>query len=849
MKGRLSPRVAYSLLTLMMLAYLLFQGSVALQLHYGFVTSADDLSNIDQVVWNSQNGRILERTTGTRSVPRYGEHLEPIWIAFGLIYLFWDKVDALLLAQTIALAAGALPVFWLARDAWGVSKAKIGRKWERGGGRFSRAITFLDDTAGLVFAAIYLLSPFVGRANSAEVHAMPFAVAPMLLALFWGWKGRWGRVAPLVLYLLLVREDAGLLVIAFGLWTLIARRVWKAGVALMVSGGAAVAITLFGIIAHFADQRFSGRERSIFFERYEIFGEGVVDMLWGMLTRADLWVELITDPWRWAFLQDFVISTGGLVLLAPTAWLLFAPHFLLNFLSDYFAQYGHLQHYGAPLVPGLMVATILGGAQALRWGGRHPVWRLFLLLLALTGAWWSARTAEWQPLAQSWIQPPVTAHHRLLADIAASIPPRAPLSSDSQLHPHLAHRRDAYRFPKMGENTQWVLVDVTTNRTTHPADLQQKLQTLLADDWGIANAQDGYLLLQRGLTTKTIPDRFYSFAHPTSPPEVALHARFGEQLEVLGYDIKQDFWGRVTLSWHLRPLAPLAPSLKLDAALLDRDGNPLPETAHQPLTLLFWQPLTRWKVGEKYLIQTLPRASEKAFWPALTLREEEEQLPIVGCTTQDLTCEGNRSSSPVRLTQSGQWLTGGEWQIEEGHIQRGQIGWRQWEAPTALAAQPGEWAVARLGAWHVASGRTKIPPCSSDGAQSGYIFGACSSYGDATEKEQEIHITLHWQATQNSAPPTQARRAHQARRAFSRFLHIVPAEGAPVPFAQNDGPLGSDYPITQWLAGEWVSETITITLPADAPSQWRLLVGLYDPNSGERLPVAPDGGNATFELK
>ncbi|MDQ4076900.1 MAG: DUF2079 domain-containing protein, partial [Chloroflexota bacterium] len=89
----LSARRAYFLLALMMLAYVLFQAGVALRLHGAFVTGADDLSNIDQVVWNSQHGRILERTTGTHSLPRYGEHLEPIWIAMGLLYRVWDSVE------------------------------------------------------------------------------------------------------------------------------------------------------------------------------------------------------------------------------------------------------------------------------------------------------------------------------------------------------------------------------------------------------------------------------------------------------------------------------------------------------------------------------------------------------------------------------------------------------------------------------------------------------------------------------------------------------------------------------------------------------------------------------------
>ena len=801
----LAPRVAYGLLAVMMLIYIIFHSQVAIQLHEAFVTSADDLSNIDQVVWNSQHGRLLERTTGTRSLPRYGEHLEPIWIALGLIYLFYDHVQALLVAQTIALALGALPVFWFARDAWG--------KYSPRRDDFSHSPDYL---AGLVFAAVYLLSPFVARANSAEVHAMPFALAPFLLALFWGWQGRWKRVVPLAFLLFLVREDASLLVIAFGLWAILALRAWRAGVALLGSGLAALLITVFGIIAYFADQRFDGREESIFFERYAMFGEGPSGIVWGMMTRFDLWLELIADPWRWAFLQEFILSNGGLMLLAPTAWLLFAPHFVLNFLSDYFAQYGSLQHYGAPLVAGMMVSAILGGANALRWGRQQPILRIGLLILLLSGAIWSARHAQLQPLANSWLQPPVTAHHRLLNEFAALIPPDAPLSIDPQLHPHFAHRPDIYRFPERGENTQWILVDVTSNRTSHPADLAREIKSLLAGEWGVVKAQDGYLLLQRGHETKQIPTSFYSFSQPIAPPTYPLALRAGEQLNLLGYDIEQDFWGRVRVTWHVRPLAPLSPEMAIDTALLNSDGHPLPETAYQPLTLLFWQPLTEWQVGQTYLIQTLPRASDSLFWPAFGLRDGDTPFPWHECLPHDALCATNRSSSPLRFTPIGPWLGGGSWQLIDNHLQAGQTGWRQMQPPTPLATQPATWPVARLAAW-------QINP------------SACP---DATcETDTQLHLTLHWQASQDNASAVQ------------RFVHLVPADGPPVPFAQHDSPLTNDYPITSWITNEWVSETHLIALPPDAPAKWRVLVGLYDPTTGERLPVQPDDGNTTFELK
>lgn len=809
-----SARVAYTLLFLFIVAYTLFYTWMSWHLHATFITSADDLSNVDQVVWNSQHGRLLERTTGTRSLPRYGEHVEPIWIALGLLYFGWDDVRVLLLTQTITLALGALPVFWWARDAWQRENPAYG--------------------AGLLFALVYLLNPFVARATLAEVHATPFAVTPMLLALYWGWQGKWGRVAPLVLLVLLVREDMGLLIIGFGGWMagrwLIARMLkaasekpnaendnlppgtlkqggkpsLRSGVVLIASGVAGIAIMMFGIIRTFADERFSGQDNSIFFERYAAFGDSPLAIIGGMLTRWDLWAELFSDPYRLNFLRDFILGTGGLGLFAPVAWLLFAPHFILNLLSDYFGQYGSLQHYGAPLVPGMMVAAILGGAALLRWGRYHPAWRLTLLLAALLGALFTARTATGQALARDWITPTETAHHRLLPFLIQQIPPDAPLSADPQLHPHVAHRHDAYRFPTVGDNAEWILVDVTTNTTRHPVDLKQDIETLLAGEWGVADGQDGYLLLQKGNPSKTIPDEFYTFAHASTPPDIRMHLALDGAV-IHGYSLRQDFWGRVSVEWQLSAVSSESGNFRPDAALFTPDGTPITDTIAQPIPALVWRPVETWQAGEPYLLRTLPRHPTSPFYPALTVRREDN-TPLSELVVSD---DGDRfpvgTSSVLRRQQDGWWL-GGEWYLRDNQATRGITGWRLFDPPVPLNRNRAAWDFVELRAWEI------------------------------VETEDALQITLTWHALADSG------------RNVQRFIHLVPAEGVPLPLSQTDSPLGGNDYSGQWQEGEWVVETITLPRPPD-DSAWRLLVGLYDPATGVRFSVTPDAGDNTFEVK
>ncbi|MBA3533883.1 MAG: hypothetical protein H0T73_18345, partial [Ardenticatenales bacterium] len=379
------------------------------------------------------------------------------------------------------------------------------------------------------------------------------------------------------------------------------------------------------------------------------------------------------------------------------------------------------------------------------------------------------------------------------------IPAHAPLSADPQLHPHLAHRPDAYRFPNVGENAEWVLVDVTTNSTQHPADLRRDLLALLDKGWGIAEARDGYLLLKRGATEKQLPREFFWFARLGAPPTIAFHARLGDLIEVFGYDVVQDFWGRVIVRWHLRPTTALPPTLVLATALLDGEGTPLPDTVAQPTSLLTWLPVEQWEVGHVYVVQTLPREATPTFWPTLSATLEGTPLPLTV-----LNGSGG-PPAPVRLEQVGAWLHAGAWKLENNHARRAEEGWRRWASPVAEAKEPGNWTIAHLGAWEI----TRVGG------------------------EERLQVMLHWRASGSGMPPVQ------------RFLHLVPAEGAPVPLAQVDSPLGTpEYPNSHWLEGEWISEPLTLSIPPGAPDRMRLLVGLYDPESGQRFPLLSPSGDS-----
>jgi hypothetical protein len=95
-----------------------------------------------------------------------------------------------------------------------------------------------------------------------------------------------------------------------------------------------------------------------------------------------------------------------------------------------------------------------------------------------------------------------------------------------------------------------------------------------------------------------------------------------------------------------------------------------------------------------------------------------------------------------------------------------------------------------------------------------------------------LTLTLAWGALQ--APG----------RSYKVFVHLFDPASDAIPAQHDDFPRGGAYPTDQWVAGEVVTDVVTLDLSGVPPGRYRLGVGLYDPDDpstrlGERV-VLPD---------
>lgn len=97
---------------------------------------------------------------------------------------------------------------------------------------------------------------------------------------------------------------------------------------------------------------------------------------------------------------------------------------------------------------------------------------------------------------------------------------------------------------------------------------------------------------------------------------------------------------------------------------------------------------------------------------------------------------------------------------------------------------------------------------------------------------QDFTVTLYWRAK----TPGNAW--------FKVFAHFVGPDGTLL--SQHDSPPAEGAaPTSQWLAGEVVTDRHTIPVPADAPDgEYTLCVGMYSPDTGERLIALDADGNS-----
>jgi uncharacterized membrane protein len=412
-------------------------GTLAILRHRAFASGRFDLGNMTQAVWSTAHGDVLSVTdVHGEQISRLAAHFDPILVALAPLWWLWPDPELLLVVQAVAVASGALPVYWLARK-------HLGAGWP----------------AAAVSLA-YLLSAPVQWLTVSDFHPVAFA-CPLLLFAWWHLDERrlWA-FALLAVAALATKEHVGLAVAAMGVWYAVRNREPRAGAAIAAAGGAVALVAVLVVVPHFAPA-----DSSAFASRYD---------------------DPSLEGRDFSYLAALLLPLALLPLAAPLAALAAGPELLLNVLSSTTTQTSVKTHYAAVAIPALFAASIFAAARLDR-------------RLAYAAALGSlAGMLVLGPAGRVDVRS--DAHDRAARQAIALIPDAAPVSATNALGAHLSARRRIFSFPVLEEAEWVAVDErrLTYLDSLKPERARAPLAALRRDPrWRLVFSEAGVLVFRR----------------------------------------------------------------------------------------------------------------------------------------------------------------------------------------------------------------------------------------------------------------------------------------------------------------------------------------------------------------
>jgi uncharacterized membrane protein len=389
-----------------------------------FLLRRYDLGNFTQAVWATAHGHFLQVTeVGGDQVSRLGIHVDPIMVLLVPLWWAWPSPTLLLVVQAVALAAGALPVFWLARKHLESERQ-----------------------AGLLTVA-YLLYPSLGWNAFHEFHAVALAVPLLMLAIWFLDENRLWAFFAAAAGAMICQEQIGALVACLGIWYALRRRRVARGLVIAATGLLVTALDFAVVLPHFsAGSPYNGR----YVEAGGSFGGIAQNVVLHPLTL----IQAVHASDLVAFVY-LLLPVFGICLRSSLTWCAL-PQAALLVLAN--GDWDPMAQNALPLIPFIYMGTVFALARRgrLHFGARHVLFATSVMALLIVGL---AVGGSLRPFVT---HVPSSAHLTAERHAIALVPTGAAVSATDHLGSHLATRRVLYVFPVIG-NADWVVVDSRDN--------------------------------------------------------------------------------------------------------------------------------------------------------------------------------------------------------------------------------------------------------------------------------------------------------------------------------------------------------------------------------------------------
>ena len=517
---------AYSvpkLLLAAIVAYVVVFTTMNWQLYRGMLVPHGDSVMYEEHLWNVLHGK------GFRSYLDpglfLGEHIQVIHLALLPLYAIWSSHLLLEFFESLVLAAGAIPIFWMAR------------RWSG------------SDRAGVCLAVAYLLySPlqFLDIAIDLKTfRPICFGLTAILFALDQLERGRIKSTVALFVVALLAKEDFPLILAPLGCWiaaqpflyngptdqdggALLPEFMTSRKMALRYGIGLAVASVGYLLLVMRVLIPFFREGADPHYARYfGKFGNSMGEIILGMLSQPGLVIEELVTVSSVSYLLALLLPLAFLPLLSPARFGVAVPILGLLCLNEIVKsdpQPHH--HFHAPVVPVLFWAAAHSLAnfrhdsnsrlRALvdRFLSRD---RLFMPAFALALCCAIGSVVGMSPLSiKFWdsgsffywgkLYVP-TERVEKIATVLEQIPPEARVASTDFVHPRFTHHVRSYDYShylrkvadyenQVPDDTDFIVIDTQHYYSGIKGPEQVRELQVEPDKWELLeDRSDGYFIV------------------------------------------------------------------------------------------------------------------------------------------------------------------------------------------------------------------------------------------------------------------------------------------------------------------------------------------------------------------
>ncbi|MAF14211.1 MAG: hypothetical protein CMI53_04990 [Parcubacteria group bacterium] len=387
--------------------------------HYTFQTQTWDLAAFEQSFYNTVHGNLM--WNNFEGTSHFAIHFSPFLLLLVPIYFVFQSPYTLLIIQSLALALGALPLYFLAKE-------KMEKKW------------------AILVSLLYLLYPSLHWVNLFDFHAVPFAVPLILAAFYFIQKNNYLWSSIFLILTATVAENMIVAVFFIGVYLLLFKN-RKYGLAV-----ALLSLIYFILVAKVIMPAFGGG--IVRLDRYTDFGDSATSIITGVILNPSLTLQTIFTQAKMIYLLKVFLSVAFLPFVAWQTLVLTIPGLLQNLLTTFNFQFANFYQYDSILIPFILISTALGIRKTLNKFSTKIVLGS-VIFMTIAGFVWNS------PLSPLNFPLPRFTDERakVFREIVKQIPPEASVAAYTNLVPHLTHRQNINMLGHEKVLADYVIID------------------------------------------------------------------------------------------------------------------------------------------------------------------------------------------------------------------------------------------------------------------------------------------------------------------------------------------------------------------------------------------------------